>query len=264
MRKFNNSISAELIKLKYPPILWLCVLIPVIVAAIIFAATYMDTNALAQLGKNPWVRHQTSGLGIFGVFLITPFIVMLVSTAVFIENQSHGWKQVYSSPHYRSSVFFAKLFVIIGICIMTMILSIILNLLCAYALDFMIPEIEFRHYEMRMSLFLPSYIHVLLSTLGIIGIQYFLSLRFKGFLIPMSFGIIAFIVGFIIGTVNKPIALYSPYSYPSIVRDYHMFTIDEIGIIQYGFTNTVELYSIIIFIVFIIMANILEVRKNIG
>jgi len=219
---------------------------------------------MMQLGKNPWSRYQSGGMGIFGVFLITPFLVMLISTAIFIENHSHGWKGVYSTPHTRSSIFYAKLCVIIGICITTIIISIILNLIGAYVLDYLLPEIEFRHYDMRLFTFLPSYIHVLISTLGIIGIQYFLSYRFKGFLIPMSFGIIAYIVGFIIGTTNKPLALYSPYSYPSIVRDYQMFTIDKIGIIQYGWLNSVEWRSIFIFILFIILANVLEIRKNIS
>lgn len=261
---FFRSISAELSKLRYAPILWLCIFVLLMVTGIIFAASYMDQGNIVQLGKNPWSRHMTAGLGILGVFMLVPFTIMLVSTSVFIENHSRGWKYVYSTPRSRSHIFYAKLIAIFIVIILITCVIFLLNILCAYLLDFLLPEIEFRYHEMLLSQILPSYAHVLISILGIIGIQYFLSLRFKGFLVPMSFGIIAFIVGIIVGSLNKPLALYYPYSFPNIVRDYHMFTIDEIGVVQHGWLNNVEIHSIIVFVFFIVLGNILELRKDVS
>ena len=261
---FLRSISAELSKLRYAPIAWLCIFVLVMVTGIVFAASYIDQGNIVQLGKNPWSRHMTAGLGIYGVFMLIPFTVMLVSTAVFIENHSRGWKFAYSTPRSRSHVFYAKLVSIFALLLLITFFIFCLNILCAYLLDFMLPEIEFRYHEMSFFKVLIEYVHVIISLLGIIGIQYFLSLRFKGFLIPMSFGVLAFIVGIIVGSMNKPMALYYPYSYPNIVRDYHMFTIDKIGIEQYGWLNSVELYSIIVFVFFIACANVLELRKDVS
>lgn len=261
---FLRSISAELSKLKYAPIIWLCFFVVGMMTAIVFAASYLDQSNIVQLGLNPWHRHMLASLGIFGVMILTPFTVMLVSTTVFIENHSKAWKFLYSTPRTRTHAFYAKL-VAIFILIFAVTLSIfLLNIVCAYLLDFLLPEIEFRYFEMDLASILASYAHVFISLLGVIGIQYFLSFRFKGFLVPMSFGVIAFIVGIIIGSMNKPLALYYPYSYPSIVRDYHMFTIDKIGITQHGWLNNVEIHSIIVFVFFIALANILELRKDVS
>lgn len=261
---FIRSISAELTKLKYAPIFWLCLLVVLFVNGVVFAASFLDSNGVIQLGKNPWSLHMRACLGIFGVFMFTPFVVMLISTAVFIENHAKGWKYLYATPRVRTSIFYAKLISILFTIVLVILGVIAVNLLTGYILDFILPELEFRHYSMRLFAFLPSYVHVFISLLGVIGIQYFISLRFKGFLIPMSFGIIAYIMGFIIGTTNKPFVLYSPYSYPSIVKDYQMFTIDKIGVNHDYWLSNVEIYSIIIFVVFVGLANILEVRKNVS
>ena len=261
---FFKNISAEFIKLKYAPIIWLICLVVLSVTAIIFAATILDNNNVIALGKNPWNRQLNAALGMFSVFICIPFIVMLISTAVFTENQAKGWNYMYSAPKTRTSFFYSKLISILLMVFAIVCLIIVSNIFCAYVLDFIMPELEFRHYEKNLSKYLPNYFHVFISSLGVIGIQYFLSLRFKGFLIPMSFGIIAFIVGFIIGTLNKPISLYSPYSYPSIVKDHNMFTIDKIGIVEGPWLNTVEIHSIIVFVFFIAFANVLEVRKEVN
>jgi len=264
MDRLLRSISAELTKLKYAPILWLCLLVISIVTAIVFLSCYLDGDAMTQLGVNPWRRHLSAGVAIFSVFLGVPLIVMLTSTAIFIENNARGWKYVYSTPHYRSTIFYAKLIAILCVLLTVIVAVIIMNICCAFALDLLLPETEFRYYDMHLHKYLPDYLHTLTALMGVIGIQYFLSLRFKGFLIPMSIGIIAFIVGLIIGSMNKPIALYYPYSYPNIVKDHHMFTIDQIGVTEYGWLNNVEIHSIVIFVCFVGLANLLELRKNIN
>lgn len=261
---FIRSISAELMKLRYAPILWLCFFVLFMVSGLVFTASYLDQANIVQLGMNPWVRHMGGGLGMFAVTILLPFTVMMVSTSVFLENHSLGWKFAYSTPRSRSHIFYAKLMAIIIVILSVTIILFAINILCAYLLDFLLPEIEFRYFEMNLGSIAVDYVHVLISVLGVLGIQYFLSLRFKGFLIPMSFGILAFIVGIVIGSMNKPLALYYPYSYPNIVRDHHMFSINEIGITQHGWFNNVELLSILVFVIFIAAANILELRKDVS
>lgn len=261
---FLRSISAEFSKLKYAPILWLCAFVIVIITGIVLASSIFDQANIVQLGRNPWSRHMIACLGIFAVMLSTPFIVMLISTSVFIENHSKAWKYLYSTPRSRSHVFYAKLVAMFLVVLMVIAIILFLNILSAYFLDFLFPEIEFRYHEMGFASIVGTYTHVFISLLGVIGIQYFLSLRFKGFLIPMSFGIISFIVGIIVGSMNKPMSLYYPYSYPNIVRDHQMFTIDKIGITQHGWINNVEIHSIIAFVFFIALAHILELRKDIS
>ncbi len=264
MKTLYNSITAELLKLKYAPIIWLCFSVVLIITAIISAAATLDQASMVQLGKNPWPRHLGACLGILSVFMVVPFTVMLVSTSVFIENHSKGWKYIYSTPRRRSLVFYSKLMAILKIIVWVILSLIVVNVLSGFIIDLFIPEIEFKYYEVGVLSILPSYFHLMMALLGIIGIQYFLSLRFKGFLVPMSIGIIAYIVAFIIGTLNKPMALYYPYCYPSIYKDHSMFSIDKIGVTNEHFLSNVEIHSIFVFLFFIGLAHVLEIRKNVS
>lgn len=258
-----KSISAEFTKLKYAPIFSLILFSLALVCAIVFFASYMGVNDSVKMGQNPWSRNLNACLAIYSIFILIPFIVMFVSTGVFVENQARGWKFIYATPNVRASIFFSKLIsLLIGIFILGLIL-IILTLITSYLVDLILPEYEFRYYSPDVKSIFTGFVHAYISVLGVIGIQYFVSLRVKGFLIPMSFGVMMFIAGFIISTIDKPMALYSPYSYPGIVKDHNMFTIGKIGVTHDHWLSNVEMFSIGIFIFFIGLALILELRKNV-
>ena len=261
---FLKSIQAELIKLKFPPILWLMAFSTCSVLALVFIAHILDVNNIAVLGKNPWLKVWTAGVSIFSVFIANPFAIMLISAAVFIEHQSNTWKYLYTTPKNRSHIFYAKLSAIVLFIIGTISILSIGLLLCGYLLNFIYPEIEFGYYTPPTFKLITKFTHTIISLLGVIGIHYFLSHRFKGFLVPASFGVIAFIIGIIIGALNKPIALFYPYAYPIVGQEHNMFRTDNVGIVGYGWINNVEIFSVIWFLVFIVLANFLEVRKQVG
>lgn len=261
--KVINSISAEFIKLKYAPIFSLIAFSLFVVGAIVFFASYMGVNDSVRMGQNPWPRNLNAGLAIFSIFILIPFVVMFVSTGVFVENQARGWKSIYATPNKRSSIFFSKLLSLLLGIFMLAITMMFLTVIVTYVIDFLLPEYEYRYYKPDLKSLFGGFVHAYISILGVIGIQYFISLRVKGFLIPMSFGVLMFVVGFIVSTTDKPLALYSPYSYPGIVKDHNMFTIGKIGVTHDYWLSNVEVYSIALFILFVGLANILEVRKNV-
>ena len=261
--KIIKTISAEFIKLKYAPIFSLIIFSLFVVCAIIFFATYMGVNDSVRMGQNPWNRNLNASLAIYSIFILIPFAVMFISTAVFVENQARGWKFIYATPNVRSSIFFSKLFsLLVGIFSLA-VLMMVLSIITTYIVDFILPEYEFRFYTPDVWSNFVGFVHAFISILGVIGIQYFISLRFKGFLIPMSFGVLMFIVGFIISTTDKPFALYSPYSYPGIVKDHNMFTTGKIGVTHDYWLSNVEMYSIAIFVFFVSLSLALEIKKNV-
>lgn len=258
-----RNIKAELVKLKYPPIIWLIGFVLIAVIAIVFAAHFIDVNRTAALGQNPWDKYRVAVTAIFSVFIAVPFIVLLISAGVFLDHQYAIWKFQYTVPMKRGAIFFSKLFAILALILMTFAGLVLGVILCAYFLDLLLPELEFRYYPMVLINLLEKLGHTFVALLGIIGIQYFLSLRFKGFLVPASFGVVAFVVGLILGTINNPISAYFPYSYPTIVQNHNMFNTDQVGIVDYGFFNSIELHSILYFVFFVFLAKILEDRRQV-
>lgn len=261
--KSIKYLHAELIKLKYLPIFWLVALVVFSVVAIVLLAHILDSSNITQLGRNPWNKLFFAGHSILSVFLIIPFIFLFISAAVYIEHQSNAWKFQYTSPTSRTSIFFAKLTSYISIIILVFFLVMLSLICCGYILSSIYPEMEFNYFPIYIFDQIGIASHGFLSVLGIIGIHYFLSLRFKGFLIPASIGVIGFIAGLIMGTLNRSFVLYFPYSYPVIYKDHSMFKIDRINIIDFGLINNVELFSILTFIVFVLLALFLERKKQI-
>ena len=256
-------IQAEFIKLKYPPILWLCGSVLLAVFGIVFAAHILDINTVAALGINPWKRIGMAGRGIFVIFMSIPFIALLVSAAVYIEQQSNAWKYQYTIPRRRAIPFYTKL-IVLQLCILLMLFFLCLGLLLSgYVLAFFLPELEFHYYTPPFLEFPATLWHAYLALMGVLGIQYFLSYRFEGFLIPATIGIIGFIIAFILSTMNSPLAIYFPYCYPFIVQDYDMFLMDKTGVVDYGWINTAQIYSLGCFAFFVLLGHLIEVRKNV-
>jgi len=243
--------------------LWLFVLIPFSVLGIVILAHVLDGANIAQLGNNPWRKLFFSGNAILSVFLIIPFSFLFISAAVYLEHQTNAWKYLYTVPSNRSILYLTKLTSFLMIILANILVIFIGLILSGYLLNVFFPEMEFNYYQVPILTELIGSLHVLLSVMGVIGFHYLLSHIFKGFLIPASIGVIGFIMGFILGTLNKSVALLVPYCYPMIYKDHSMFKIDNINIISYGPINSVELYSILWFVICISLGVFLERRKHV-
>lgn len=261
--KAIKLLGAEFLKLKYLPVFWLFILIPFSVLGIVVLAHVLDGANIARLGNNPWRKLFFSGNAILSVFLIIPFSFLFISAAVYLEHQTNAWKYLYTVPTQRSTIYLTKLVSFLTIIIANILVIFIGLILSGYLLNIFFPEMEFSYYPVPVLTELKSSFHIFLSALGIIGFHYSLSHMFKGFLIPASIGVVGFILGFILGTLNKSVALLVPYCYPMIYKDHSMFKIDDINIVDYGPINSVEFYSVLWFVVCIAIGLMLERRKHV-
>lgn len=254
-------IQAEFIKLRYPPILWLTGATVMSISLLIFFAHYNDVESVAVLGKNPWIKLWNAAIGIFSVFMKIPFLVLLISAAIFIESHNNTWKYQYCAPVSRIKILSFKLLSILIIVVFTYLLLAIGMFGVAYFLNFFLPETEFAYYSIHFSTYTSASLYTLINSLGIIGLQFFLSVRFKGFLVPAVIGIVAFIIGLIVGITNTPVSHYFPYAYPLIGQDFNMFTIDNIGIVDWEWINSIQICSIATFLIFISLGVLSENRR---
>ena len=77
------------------------------------------------------------------------------------------------------------------------------------------PEIKFNEYHIE-KLLAQIYFKLFLASLGILSIQFLLSLLFRDFLKPMGIGFVATIAGVIFANVNWQYAYLYPYSHPML------------------------------------------------
>lgn len=255
-------MKSELLKLKYPPLIWLSSIVVLLILVIVFSAHYLDVHNAVSLGRSPWERIYKSGFAIYRIFISVPFVVLFVSTVFYLERQNNGFKQLYALPYSRPKLLLMKLSAILMSMLLIIVVVALGLILCGYSLNFIYPEYEFDYFRIPYITILRSTGSTFIALLGVIGSQYFLSLRFKGFLLPASIGILSYVVSLIFSSVSSTISLYFPYCFPTISRENGILKNTALHIDQNTILNQVELSSIIFFIIAVTVGIMLERRRN--
>ncbi len=188
---YIQSVRAELIKTRRSAAFWLCLAGGAFVPLIFFLSYMIKPSANAKrLIADPWVIHFGQLWQTFSVFLLPMFIILISSMLVQMEYKNNTWKQVYTAPQSYAGIYFSKL---TGIVMMVTLLFIVFNVLSFLAA--IIPDLvhnrQFGFSRTRFGWlkFLGFNGRVLIASLGIISIQYWISLRFRNFIIPVGIGL---------------------------------------------------------------------------
>ncbi len=262
--KIQNHLVIEWIKLKSTPGLYLALGSGFLISVLVFVAHLLEVHSLSAFGVDPWSRYFTRGIAIFSLFVSVPLTLLLVSAVVYIERQANAWKYLYTLPTRRGSIYFSKLVTLLLLMALTLFLLALGLLLSAYVLDSVHPEFELAFYQPNLKELGINALHTWLSLLGVIGIQYFLSLRSSHFLLPIGLGILGYVFGLILPITQKSVALYCPYSYPMLVQDFGMFKNELRASTAFGSLNNIELYSLGFFFFFVLLGLFWESRRSVS
>jgi hypothetical protein len=174
------------------------------------------------------------------------FVILTCSLIPQIEYKNNTWKQVFASPLSTGNIFFSKY---ISIIMMVMVLFAGFNffmLMSGVLADVFHPAYLFLESAVDWILLLKAIVKSFISLLAIIAIQYWLSLRFKNFIVPIGIGMTLLVSALILlgwEHIDK-----MPYAFPII-------SYSKAGAaVQRNFLNTHEINSIIYFIIFTLIA----------
>jgi hypothetical protein len=187
----------------------------------------------------------------------------LTSAVIYIEQRADAWKYLYSLPVARGGIFGAKLLIILVLISLATLLLIGLIPLSALLLSQSHPEYELMYYQPDWIQLFTSTARSMLAVLGVLGIHYFLSLRFRNFLIPLGIGMVGIILGLILAAANHPYSVYCPYSFPLIAQDFGMFRSDHRSYVLGDWLTQMEVYSLVWFTGITIVGWWLERRRSI-
>src|SRR6202012_1108717 len=124
-------------------------------------------------------------------------------------------KTLFSLPISKLSVYSAKYFYALFLVIICLALFLLFTLGFGNLLSVVKPTLKFNEYHMEGFL-TQLYFKLLLASLGILSIQFLLSLLFRDFLKPMGIGFVATIAGVIFANVDWKYAYLFPYSHPML------------------------------------------------
>lgn len=248
-----NSICAELLKIRKSSIVWLLWLTGLGLSLSIAVFYVKGPESFVTMGKNPWTKYTSFSLSLFSMFVFPFFVLLLTSSNILLEHRSNSWKSIFTLSNPKWSILLSKLISLLVLMLVVCLLYVISTLLFGYLIDIIVPEYEFNYYATDMPVFLLHVCQLYISVLGILGIQFFLSLSFSNQLYPLIIGIILIILGFLLTLTETAFSSFFPYSFPMNYKDFGIIS-NSIELDRTAFFERFEFISILTLILFLIFS----------
>jgi hypothetical protein len=241
------ATRAELIKNKRSAAFWLCFIGSAFIPFIFFL-TYSIRPDLSypRLAEEPWQVHLGKGWQNFSAFLLPMFVILTCSLIPQVEYKNNTWKQVFASPLSIGDIFFSKYLSIIAMVLFLFVMFNIFMLLAGVSANLVYSKYTFLHKAVDWTTLISINVRSFISLLAIISIQYWLSLRFRNFIVPIGIGLGLLVTALILMPwehINKV-----PYAFPLL-----SFSQAATGK-RAGLLATHEIYSIVYFLLFSLLA----------
>jgi lantibiotic transport system permease protein len=213
------STQAELLKTKRTASFWFSIIGAAFIPVILFIALSTDANAGKSLAADPWKKFFGMGWQILSVFLLPMYIILVTTLITQIEFKNNTWKQVFSSPQSMGTIYFSKAITIHVMIIFCCLLFNLLLFASALLATLFKPQLTFLQRPVDWAQLLQINARIYLSILGITAIQYWLSLRFKNFIVSVGIGLALLISSIIALNLSWKHIAKHPYAFPAQTYD---------------------------------------------
>lgn len=214
MKGFLLSFRSEFYKTRKTLGFWGSIILPLVITLLAFIAIYTKSDKFVKMpGMMLWVQFSMISLGSMGTLLLPIYTIFVAYSVNNVEHKADTWKTLFSLPISRWTVYGAKYAYAFFLLFMCMGLFTLLNIGFGNLLGVLKPELKFGEYHMELQL-AQVFFKLLLSALGILSIQFLLSLLWSDFLKPMGLGFVATVAGVILAGNNWEYAYLFPYAHP--------------------------------------------------
>jgi hypothetical protein len=216
MKAFMLSFRSEFYKSRKTLGFWCAVLLPLLICLLIFIGFFTNSREMAgSTGAALWMRFSGAVINIMGTLLLPMYVVFAAHSVNNIEHKADTWKTLFTLPLPKFAIYAAKYAYALFLVVLCLLLFLLLTLCFGNLLGNLKPELRFYEYHMELTL-LQVYFKLLLSALGILSIQFLLSLLWKDFIKPMGVGFVGTIAGVIMGSMQWKYAWLFPYAHPMV------------------------------------------------
>ncbi|WP_435264201.1 ABC transporter permease [Tenacibaculum sp. nBUS_03] len=253
---YISNTKNELIKLKRTFAFWLTIISALIIPLLFFIAYAIKHAKLVPgEGVNPWDKYTLNQVENSIPFFVPLFIVLITSLIIQVEHKATGIKHLFALPIPKWSVYFGKLSIVLFSIISTYVYFYIAILFFGILLGFFYPDLAFLDFQPDHMGYIKMLGTSFIASLGIVGIQFWLSFRFKNFIVPLSVGMVFIILGLI--AFQAPESIYFPYSYNVLSISLGDKMPQTFGV------SSVTVYSILCFLVTSVLGYLDVKRLNI-
>lgn len=215
MKGFLFSLQSEFYKSRKTLGFWSAILLPLILMLLVSFGFFIKADKLSGLAPVAiWAQFAGIPMGIMGSLLLPMFIVFIGYSVNSIEHKSDTWKTLFTLPIPKWSIYTAKFLYAVFLILLSLMLFATFTWAFGNLLGAIQPKLKFSGYHMEKELF-QVYFKLFMASMGILSLQFIMSLLWKDFLKPMGIGFVGVIVGVILVTAAKWEYAYTfPYSQP--------------------------------------------------
>jgi len=190
--------------------------LPLLLCTLVFVGFLNNSNKVVHHpGIMLWFEFSAVILAVMGSLILPMLIVFIAYSVNSIEHKADTWKTLFSLPISKLAVYAAKYFYAFFLVFLCLALFVLFTLGFGNLIGVIKPVLKFSEYNAAW-LLTQVYFKLFLSSLGILSIQFILSLLFRDFLKPMGIGFVCAITGAILAGNGVAYSYLFPYSQPMI------------------------------------------------
>lgn len=225
MTHFWLALRSEFLKSRRTLALATTIWLPVFIAGLYFALAYFKAEDFAKTGMNPWVLLAQNLFGLYSVLILPMYAMVVAFSTNQIEHVANAWKNVFTLPYPRLTIYVAKWAFAFLLILMFSVLLCGLVFFEGNLLAVLKPEIGFQDYH-SYDLIGRLFFKFFLAILGVFSIQFLLSFQWRDFIRPVGTGLALTIAGAILA--GWKFAWVFPYSATTRINE--QFHKDKTGV----------------------------------
>jgi hypothetical protein len=256
---FLISTQVELLKTRRTASTWIIVMAATFIPGVYLLFFLLNPKeAIQDMGPEPWAVYLMRSWQVLCDFFLPIYIILLSTLVTQIEFKNNTWKQLFATPQSFGNIFFSKFLTIHILIFAFLLLFNTLVFTVGIIADLANPSFAFLEHKIDWMGILKTNVKIYISILGITAIQYWLSLRFKNFVVSTGIGLALMIGGLIAWAVQWTHVYKYPYAFAILTFE---------STLKPGrpFLENHELNSICYFLFFTLLAFIeMKTRKDKG
>lgn len=214
MRKFKLSLQAEILKAKNSLAVWLSLVGTAgIMLAFFFMLLFGTENFVPAADEHPWEHFFMVYYKGTAFMLLPLFAIIMAALVCFIEYRNSMWKHLLISTVSRSQLYLSKLLFTYLLIAVSHLFFMLLLLLSGVLLGMLRPALHLLQSPPDLSFLFKLGFKTLLSVGGMLALQFWISMRFRSFIVALGVGVIGFVLSSLLVEGWKYV-IYLPYSYP--------------------------------------------------
>jgi hypothetical protein len=212
---YTRNLSVETIKCRRTLVLWLAAGAPFFMVFLFFNVFLFKGHELVKPGENPWLPFQMQIMQVWALLFFPLYISLQSALYNGIEHQANTWKYVYSLAVPKWSVYGSKFTLFTALIALTMILLFGFTQAAGMLLDWLQPSLGFGRYTAYDQNARECFT-MFMAALGITAIQFYVSFRFRNFILPAGLGLLMSVTTPVLMKMGWEHVNKFPYAWPMI------------------------------------------------